>query len=230
MVQLFDATLCLSEIDSSRKWLENNSKKVVILQNAVDEIFLLPTTRIQISPFNLINKPYLVSVATYSKQKNQINILREFFKVKTECALIFVGPVETPYYKLLKEELTRLKSSSNIKKDVYLLSQIDRSEIPNIIGNAALYLCGSLFEEYSISLIEAMAKGIPFISTNVGNARILPGGVTLKSISDMHAQIDRLLSNKQTYLKLSEAGKKFVNANCKREMAVELLAKTINEL
>ena len=230
MVQYFDATMCLSEIDSSRKWLEKNSKKVVILQNAVDEIFLQPTTRIQIRPFSLIKKPYLVSVATYSKQKNQINILREFFKVKSECALIFVGPVETQYYNILKAELDRLQSTSNVKREVYLLLKIDRSEIPNVIGNAALYLCGSLFEEYSISLIEAMAKGIPFISTNVGNARILPGGVTLKSISDMNVQIDRLLSDKQTYHTLSEAGRKFVNDNCRREKAVELLENTIKEV
>ena len=33
------------------------------------------------------------------------------------------------------------------------------------MANATLYLVGSNFEEYSISLVETMAKGVPFIST-----------------------------------------------------------------
>ena len=57
------------------------------------------------------------------------------------------------------------------------------------MANATLYLVGSNFEEYSISLVETMAKGVPFISTNVGNACILPGGVTVDSITDMHTKI-----------------------------------------
>ena len=45
-IKKFDITICLSDIDSSKKWLEKNSKKVFVLQNAVDEIFLLPTKNV----------------------------------------------------------------------------------------------------------------------------------------------------------------------------------------
>lgn len=228
-VAMFDTTICLSDIDSSKRWLEKNAKKLYVLQNAVDEMFLKPTNTVDLYPFNKIGRPYLVSVATYSKQKNQIEILHEFYKTKTDCALVFVGPVETEYYNLLKSELAQMQAKYGQQKEVYVLLRIPRKEIPNVIGNAALYLCGSKFEEYSISLIETMSKGVPFISTNVGNARILLGGVTIDNISEMHTQIDWLLTDKKIYNKLSTAGKAFVNANCKRDKAVEKLEKIIIE-
>lgn len=228
-VAKFDATICLSDIDSSKQWLEKNAKKLYVLQNAVDGMFLEATNKVNIFPFNHFSKPYLVSVATYSKQKNQIGILHEFYKVKTDCTLVFVGPIETNYYDLLNSELGKLQAKYGKGKKVYILLRIPRKEIPNVIGNASLYLCGSKFEEYSISLIETMSKGVPFISTNVGNARILPGGVTIDNISEMHTQIDRLLTDKKAYNKLSTAGKAFVSANCRRDKAVEKLEKIIIE-
>lgn len=229
-VKSFNATMCLSAIDSSKKWLENNAKSVTILQNAVEEIFLKPTEKLTIVPFVDIHKPYLISVATYSKQKNQIGILHEFFKVKSDCALVFIGPQETEYYNFLQTELQKMRNiHKNTKKDVYILLGIPRHEIPNVIGNASLYLVGSKFEEYSISLIETMAKGVPFISTNVGNARILPGGVTISKMAEMHEQIDVLLHDTEKYQGLSDAGRQFVNENCIRNKAVELLEKICAE-
>lgn len=228
-VRDFDAAICLSDIDSSKLWLEKNAKKLYVLQNAVDDMFLEPTQKADFYPFNELNKPYLVSVATYSKQKNQIKILHEFYKAKAECALVFVGPKETEYYSLLKSELAKMQSKYGNQKEVYILLRIPRKEIPNVIGNASIYLCGSIFEEYSISLIETMTKGVPFISTNVGNARILPGGVTIDDISEMHTQIDRLLTEEKTYGNLSMAGSAFVNENCRREKAIEQLERIMKE-
>ena len=228
-IHSFDAALCLSDVDSSKKWLEQNSKRVVVLQNAVDDMFDEPTSKLNIMPFVQLTKPYLVSVAVYAKVKDQIGILHEFYKTNTDCALVFVGPVENEYYNLLINEMHNLQKMAPSKKDVYVLLGIPRKAIPNIIGNASLYLCGSKAEEYSISLIETMTKGVPFISTNVGNARILPGGITIDDISEMHTYIDRLLADKNAYDSLSAAGKAFVNENCRRVKAVEQLEKIIKE-
>ena len=229
-IKQFDVALCLSKVDSSRSWLTKYAKKVIILHNAVDNLFLLPTRRLINTPFCDIDKPYLLSVATYSKQKNQIGILREFYKIKSNCALVFIGPIKTEYYELLKKELLKLQQTSGQKKDVYLLSNIPRSEIPNIMGHASLYLVGSTFEEFSISIIEAMSKGVPFISTNVGNASILPGGVVINRIGEMHQQIDNLLQDQELYKKSSDAGRAFIEEYCRIDKAIELLERIIYNL
>lgn len=93
-----------------------------------------------------------------------------------------------------------------------------------------MYLVGSTFEEYSISLIESMSKGIPFLSTNVGNARILPGGITLNTINDMHIEIDRLCSSVDLSNRLSKQGNLYVNTHCLRSIAVNNVIKIIEEL
>lgn len=228
-IKMFDAAICLSEIDSSKEWLMRNAKKVTVLQNAVEEIFLQKTKALDIEPFVHIDKPYAVSVATYSKVKNQIGILREFYKAESNCALVFIGPQETEYYGFLQDELKKIEAQSSIRKEVHILKGIPRNLIPDVIGNAALYLVGSFVEEYSISIIEAMTKGVPFVSTNVGNARILPGGVTINKMTEMHGQIDRLLGDQSEYRRLSESGVEFANENCIRSKAVDKLEKIIRE-
>lgn len=224
----FDSTMCLSEIDSSREWLKKNAKEVVVLQNAVDDMFCDATKENVQKDLRSLDKPYFISVATYSKQKNQIGIVREFYKADTDYALVFVGPQETEYYRMLKAEIENLRQQYG-ERTILTLMKVPRSYIPDIIGNAKLYLVGSTFEEYSISLIEAMAKGVPFISTNVGNARILPGGITVNSIDEMHDRICSLLNDDTLYRDLSNKGKNFVAKNCRRERTISQLIDIISE-
>ena len=68
-----------------------------------------------------------------------------------------------------------------------------------------------------------MAVGTPFISTNVGNARTLPGGVTIDDIGEMHQVIDKLIENKEKYLDLQKKGKDYAYQNCRVDAAVDKL-------
>ena len=78
---------------------------------------------------------------------------------------------------------------------------------------ASLYLVSSMLEQYSISIIEAMSLGVPFISTNVGNARLLPGGKTINNVNQLHIHIDMLLDNMEEYKEYSKKGKSFAYNN-----------------
>ena len=108
-------------------------------------------------------------------------------------------------------------------REVYILTNVNREDIPGAIAGAQIYLVGSTFEEFSISIIEAMAVGTPFISTNVGNARTLPGGVTIDDIGEMHQVIDKLIENKEKYLDLQKKGKDYAYQNCRVDAAVDKL-------
>ena len=95
--------------------------------------------------------------------------------------------------------------------------------------NAKLYLVGSKYEEYSISIIETISQGVPFISTDVGNAKLLPGGITVDNISKMHKAIENLLKDNNKYQELSESGRKYANEYCKISNAVEKLENIIKK-
>lgn len=115
-------------------------------------------------------------------------------------------------------------------RDVHLLVGIARNDIPSIINQAKLYIVASRYEMYSISIIEAMSQGVPFVSTNVGNAKILPGGVTVNSLEDLHKQMDLFLTNRSLHKKYSIAGRNFAYSNCRIDAVVEKLNVIISNL
>ena len=171
-----------------------------------------------------------MSVAYYNQIKNQIGILRQFYKSGIEdYAMVFIGPTENEYYYALREENKRLQTQYG-KRNVLMLTNVVRSLIPDIVGNAKLYIVGSTIEQFSIAIAETMAKGVPFISTNVGNARLLPGGITVQSIGEMHKYMVSLTNDSIAYNLLSKNGKEYVLNNCVREFVIKNLESIIESI
>ena len=231
-LSLYDLCLCLSEVDSSKTTLEKYAQRVKILRNAVDDIFFETSNRENplLKYAQPTNKRYCLSIANYFPYKNQKGILLEFYKsVNDDISIIFIGKGSLRYFAELIAYNLELEKTYG-KKDVFFLSGVAREDIPDILSNATLYLVGSFFEEFSISIIEAMAKGVPFVSTNVGNTRLLPGGVVVESISQMHKSIDLLLNNAELYKECSYRGRAYAMQNCRTEYAVDQLEKYIQDL
>ena len=231
-LSLYDLCLCLSEVDSSKTTLEKYAQRVKILRNAVDDIFFETSNRENplLKYAQPTNKRYCLSIANYFPYKNQKGILLEFYKsVNDDISIIFIGKGSSRYFAELIAYNLELEKTYG-KKDVFFLSGVAREDIPDILSNATLYLVGSFFEEFSISIIEAMAKGVPFVSTNVGNTRLLPGGVVVESISQTHKSIDLLLNNAELYKECSYRGRAYAMQNCRTEYAVDQLEKYIQDL
>lgn len=225
-IKKFDVCISLSEADKGKPYLERYSKsEVKILENAADDMFFeMKKKETVLDKFNIHmqHEKYAISVANYSEVKNQMGILKEFYKCRSDIALLMIGSEPTPYYK----KLVKLNSSLERKygkREVYFIYAVNRANLPDIISGATVYVAGSRCEQYSISLIEAMACGVPFISTNVGNARLLPGGVTISRIENLHKAIDVLISNPEELSFLSKSGYEYVRINCRISLAVDRL-------
>lgn len=229
----FNATMCLSEIDDGIDYIKMHSRKNYILDNAADNMFYDMEICAQetLSKYTkLENEHFMMSCANYSYIKNQKGIITEYYKSESSnsTSLICIGSKKNDYYQGCLQLINELEEQFG-HRDVHLLSGVERNDIPAIINKAELYLVGSLLEQYSISIIEAMSQGVPFISTNVGNARILPGGITIDSIDEMHSNIDLILNDHERYQNYSELGRKFAYENCRIDVAVEKLEKIISE-
>lgn len=221
----FDTSLCLSSVDNSKDYLEMYCVSCHILDNAADDMFFEEVKDGAVGKYvSLANTRYMVSCANYSYIKNQKDILLQYYHSHSskDTSLVCIGSQKNSYYEeclTLKKELERKVG----KRDVHLLYGVDRNDIPSILKGASLYLVTSRCEQYSISIIEAMSQGVPFVSTDVGNAKVLPGGITVKRVSDMLSEIDNLLADNMKYRELSMNGREFAFDNCRISAVVDRL-------
>lgn len=228
-----DAAICLSKIASDLPLLQRYAKKIYILENAADNIFFDAFNVQDSNTFDLDIKfeKYIISIANYQKVKNQELIIRAYLEATTteNYSLVLIGGHKNDYYNYLQQIIaTELPKNKN--KDIVMLTGIERKNLPLILKGAKVFVAGSEIEQYSISLIEAMSLGIPFVSTNVGNARILPGGITVERESELSQTIDKILSDKHLYNNLSENGLRYANTHCKESIAVTNLLNIVKEL
>ena len=195
----------------------------VVLENAADSKFYCHDINNK--------KPYAICVSNYIPRKNQEFILESFYKSKAgkDMELILIGSQETSYYKYLQNLNNSLQQKYGPRK-VQLLTGINREQTIEYVKNSAVYLMGSTWEAFSISLIEAMAAGTVFISTDVGVARYLPGGVICQNRDDMAYWLDVFNENAEVRKALAGAATAYYSKHLTIEAKVNLLENVLKNL
>lgn len=137
------------------------------------KIYVIHNT-IHVPPLEKNNKPKdginIISVSRFVKSKDFRTALYSFKNLlernKSKNLYYYIvgyGPLEQDI-RLLAEHL-------EIISEVKIL--INPSNISDILKNCDIYLCTSLFEGLSNSIMEAMAAGLPIVATDVGDNRYL---------------------------------------------------------
>lgn len=219
----FDRIIQIHRFDGTYDFIEKNyGIKSDIIENAADASFFE-----EVECASPIEGSYIINVSNYIHRKNQLDTLEAYYRSATDMSLVFIGSSKTPYYKKIEEMNEKLGKKYHDKK-VILLSDIPRNEIANYVRNASLYVMNSRWEVFPISLIEAMAAGVPFITSDVGIARFLPGGVVANTVEETQYWIDLLSNNVDTRQKLGEAGRAYAVGNLMIAQKVEQLINLIN--
>ncbi|MDR7556002.1 MAG: glycosyltransferase family 4 protein [Armatimonadota bacterium] len=90
---------------------------------------------------------------------------------------------------------------------VRLLSGLCRREVVAAYREADVVLLTSRFEVAPLTLVEAMAAGVPFVSYNVGNATELAGGLVVNTAEEMARILRDLLEDHDRRRRLGEEGR-----------------------
>ena len=88
-----------------------------------------------------------------------------------------------------------------------------REEVVSAIKEADLMVSTSRKEANSLVLLESMAAGVPWVSFDVGSARINAGGVVVGDLNDMAEVVGELLRDAKRRKTLGEAGRAQIVGN-----------------
>lgn len=152
-------------------------------------------------------KGFLVlHVGGYYDRKNQPLALRAFLKADlARATLVFIGNEFNDYSNSVRQLNQRLNQDPERRRVIFLEKQ-SRDQIRAAYQAADLFILPSKWETQPLVVLDAMAAGTPFLSTDVGSVSELPGGLIAMNEQQMAQLLSRLAGDSQLRKKLGEEG------------------------
>jgi alpha-1,3-rhamnosyl/mannosyltransferase len=118
--------------------------------------------------------------------------------------------------------MARLRGSA---AGVRHLGYVPEADLPGITAGAAVFAYPSLYEGFGFPVAQAMAAGVPVITSNLSSLPEIAGGaaalVDPRSIAEIRGALERLLTSPAMRERLAREGKvqarRFRWENCARE-------------
>lgn len=195
--------------------ISNFSKKDISKQYGVDENKITVAypgyDKSIFRPGNQNKNNYIIYIGTIQPRKNLIRLIEAVSKIKN-LDLIIAGKKGWMY-----EETFNAPKKFGIEERVKFMGFLPDDELAKLLGEAQAFILPSLWEGFGITVVEAMACGIPVIVSNISSLPEIVGKAGLLvdpySVTQIEQAIRSVISDKkmrQKYSKLSLAqGRKF---------------------
>lgn len=196
MYHRYNQVVCISEIaeEKLKTYLDNNVNNIITINNGVDVNAIYNAQPIG----ELKTKKFVVvMVAGFREAKDQDTLIRAMSKLSPDMyELWLVGDG------VRKENLQKLTISLHLTNCVRFLGL--RTDIPNILKTADLIVMSSHWEGLSLSNIEGMSAGKPFVGSDVDGIREVTKGYGVlfpHEDAEALAMIIQKLHDDETYYK-----------------------------
>ena len=150
----------------------NKNSKVIPNGFELDKFRFNVEARMSIRKELGLREKVLVTVGRWDIQKDYYTLLKALNELKKQDAkfkMIMVG-TNLDYS---NNELVMLINEFDLKDKIILLGR--RSDIPELLSAADIYISSSLGESFSNAIGEAMACELPCIVTDVGDSKLIVG-------------------------------------------------------
>lgn len=200
LYKYYDHTICITEqiqdilyrhtgLDRARLPVIHNGVNLNQIQNA--------TILEKKSIHPALNKEdiLLLQVARFFAPKDQPTLIRSLQYLPARVKVLFVGEGDT------KESCEALVTELSLSDRVFFLGQ--RMDVPNLLRSVDMIVLSSTHEGLSLSSIEGMASGKPFLASNVpGLKEVVSGAGILFESGDpkgLAGQVLRLMADTALY-------------------------------
>lgn len=157
--------------------------------------------------FGVSTRHLVLNVANYCDRKNQIDTLRDFVRAnRADTTLVFIGSEFNDY----SAELKQVYGSSckqYAEARVIFLEKIPKEMINAAYRATDLFILSAKEETQPLAILDAMALGVPFISTDTGCVSEFPGGIVLPVGEETTRAVNRLLDDPDFRKRLGEQGR-----------------------
>ncbi len=160
--------ICITnEVKSQiKKQLQFTDKKFIVIQNGIDLNKINQSKPYTISALNLglpEDAKLLIQVASFQFPKDQITVIKSLQHLTENVHLLLAGDG------VLLEKCKVLVDQLNLNSRVHFLGI--RMDIPNLLKTADIVILSSQYEGLSLSCIEGLASGKPFVASDVPGLR-----------------------------------------------------------
>lgn len=157
----------------------------------------------------LLARPYILFVGTIEPRKNIPSIVKAFESVPDRVDLVLVG--KKGWH---TEESFRAIHSSAEKTRIHYLEYVTDEELASLYRQALCFVYPSLYEGYGFPILEAMASGIPIITSNNSSMREIADGVALlvspSSVEELAEAMNMLVADEVRRVEMRQRGMQIV--------------------
>ena len=167
--------------------------------NAGDSV----STRLQYG----LSKPYALYVGTIEPRKNLERLLDAWKRLPHSTREQFDFVVAGPEGWQSAATMARLRATPGVR----YLAYVPEPDLPGITAGATVFVYPSLYEGFGFPVAQAMAAGVPVITSNISSLPEVTGGaaelIDPLSEAELTGALDRLLTSPATRERLSAGGK-----------------------
>lgn len=143
----------------------------------------------------------IFTIGTLQKRKNIVNVIKayNFYKDKnlnSKLVLVIAGNPGIGYEEIIKEY-----EKSKYKKSIKILHYISEEEKILLYKISKIFIFPSLYEGFGMPIVEAMAAGVPVITSNISSMPEVAGDAALiinpYSINEISIAIEKYDTDKE---------------------------------
>jgi glycosyltransferase involved in cell wall biosynthesis len=156
-------------------------------------------------------RPYLLFLGGEKPHKNVRNVLRGFAEARRECALpqalVLAGPMPKN-----RSRVEALIAALDLSSRVFRPGVVPEEDLPGLFAGADAFLYPTLYEGFGLPVVEAMACGVPVLTSSTSALQEIAGGyaalVDPMDVDAIARGISDLATNPTRRAELIELGKR----------------------
>ncbi len=157
------------------------ASKIEVIANAIDERLTAPPTEADLTRIRdryQLNSPFVLYTGNIKPHKNVDRLIEAFALVRrgglTDIKLLIIGDEVSKY-----PNLRRLVHSHQLHRHVRFLGFVSDDMLAVLYRLATVFVFPSLYEGFGLPPLEAMAAGVPVITSNVSSLPEVVGDAAL---------------------------------------------------